>query len=388
MESTGVYWIPLYQILETRGFQVALVNARHVKNVPGRKSDVQDCQWLQQLHSYGLLRGSFRPEDRICVLRSYMRHRDTLVTSAGSHINRIQKTLTQMNVQIHKVISDMTGKTGMRILRAILDGERDPIKLAQLKDYRIKSSCETIAKSLEGDWREEHLFALRQDFELYEIYREKMKLCDEQILAYLETFESKVDAEPGALPKYKHGNRKAHGNAPDLDFRNPLYRITGVDLPALAGFDVSTVQTIISEVGFDMSKWPTENHFTSWLGFSPTNQITGGKVISTKSRKVVNRASNAFRMAAQAVGKSHTAMGAFYRRLKSRRGPGKATTAAARKLACIFYRALRYGMEYIDPGMEYYETKYRERTLNNLKKRARQLGYELVEKQEFIPAVS
>jgi transposase len=388
MESTGVYWIPLYQILETRGFEVALVNARHVKNVPGRKSDVADCQWLQQLHSYGLLRGSFRPEDRICVLRSYMRHRDTLVKSAAAHINRMQKGLTEMNVQIHKVISDIMGVTGMRILRAILDGERDPTKLAQLKDYRIKSSCETIAKSLQGDWREEHLFALRQDLELYDIYREKIKVCDEQILAYVETFESKVDVEPGALPKYKHGNRKARGNAPELDFRNPLYRITGVDLTTLAGFDVSTVQTIISEVGLDMSKWPTEKHFTSWLGFPPNNQITGGKVISTKSRKVVNRASNAFRMAAQSVGKSYSALGAFHRRLKSRLGPAKATTATARKLACIFYRALRYGMQYVDPGVKYYESKYRERLLNSLKKRARQLGYELIEKHELIPAVS
>ena len=388
MESTGVYWIPLFQILEARGFEVLLVNARHVKNVPGRKTDVLDCQWLQQLHSYGLLRGSFRPEDRICVPRSYIRHRDTLIKSAAAHLNRIQKVLEQMNVQLHKVITDIAGVTGMRILKAILDGERDPVKLAQLKDYRVKSSTETIAKSLVGDWREEHLFALRQDFELYEIYRHKIIECDQKTLAYLNTFESKPEPGQNALPQYKHGRKKAYGNEPVVDLRTPLYRISGVDLTAMAGFDVLTVLTLISEVGLDPLKWPTEKHFSSWLGLCPNNKITGGKVYSTKSRKVVNRAANAFRMAAQAVGKSHTALGAYYRRMKTRMGPAKANTATARKLACIFYRMLRYGKEYVDPGVQYYEQKYRNRVLKNLKRRARLLGYELIESQEPKPAVS
>lgn len=388
MESTGVYWIPLYQILESRGFEVLLVNARHVKHVPGRKTDVMDCQWLQQLHCYGLLRGSFRPEERICVLRSYIRQRDTLIKSAAAHLNRIQKLLEQMNVQFHKVISDIAGVTGMRILKAIIDGERDPAKLAQLKDYRVKSSCETIAKSLEGDWREEHLFALGQEFELYEIYRQKILQCDQKTLAYLTTFASKLEPGQEALPQYKHGRKKAYGNEPVVDLRTPLYRISGVDLTAVAGFDVLIVLTLISEVGLDPNKWPTEKHFSSWLGLCPNNKITGGRVYNTKSRKVVNRAANAFRMAAQAVGKSHTALGAYYRRMKIRMGPAKANTATARKLACIFYRTLKYGKEYVDPGVQYYEKKYRNRVLKNLKRRARLLGYELIENQLPTPAVS
>jgi transposase len=388
MESTGVYWIPLYQILEARGFEVVLVNARHVKNVPGRKTDVLDCQWIQQLHCYGLLRGSFRPEERICVLRSYTRQRDVLIKSAAAHLNRIQKALEQMNIHFHKVISDIAGVTGMRILKAIIDGERDPVLLAQLKDYRVKSSCDTIAKSLEGDWREEHLFALRQEFELYEIYRQKIIECDQKTRAYLSTFDSKVDPDHKALPQYKHGRRKAYGNEPVVDLRTPLYRISGMDLTALAGFDVLTVLILISELGLDPNKWPTEKHFSSWLGLCPNNKITGGRIYNTKSRKVVNRAANAFRMAAQAVGKSHTALGAYYRRMKFRMGPAKANTATAHKLACIFYRMLKYGKEYVDPGVQYYEQKYRNRVLKNLKRRARLLGYELIESQEPIPAVS
>jgi hypothetical protein len=293
-----------------------------------------------------------------------------------------------MNIQLHKVITDIAGVTGMRILKAILDGERDPVKLAQLKDYRVKSSTETLAKSLEGDWREEHLFALRQELELYEIYRHKIIECDQKTLAYLNTFESKPEPGEKTLPQYKHGRKKAYGNEPVVDLRTPLYRISGVDLTALAGFDVLTVLTLISEVGLDPHKWPTEKHFSSWLGLCPNNKITGGKVYSTKSRKVVNRAANAFRMAAQAVGKSHTALGAYYRRMKTRMGPAKANTATARKLACIFYRMLRYGKEYVDPGVQYYEQKYRNRVLKNLKRRARLLGYELIESQEPKAAVS
>jgi len=333
MESTGVYWIPLYQILEARGFEVILVNARHVKNVPGRKSDVLDCQWLGQLHSYGLLRGSFRPEDRVCVLRSYIRQRDNLVKSAGSHIQRMQKALEQMNIQLHKAITDITGVTGMRIIEAILNGERDPFKLAQLRHYNARSSQETIAKSLEGDWREEHLFSLRQEFELYGIFRQKIAECDQKIELCLNTFESKVDPGQKSLPKYKHGNKKARRNPPNLDLRNPLYRMIGVDLVAIDGFDVVTVQTIISEVGLDMTPWPTEKHFASWLGLCPNNKVTGGRVKDTRSKKVVNRASCAFRMAAQAAGKSHSALGGYYRRMKIRLGPSQAITATAHKMA-------------------------------------------------------
>ncbi|NIW11945.1 MAG: IS110 family transposase [Gammaproteobacteria bacterium] len=388
MESTGVYWIPLYQILEARGFEVILANARHVKNVPGRKTDVLDCQWLQQLHSYGLLRGSFRPEDRICVLRSYIRQRDNLVKSAGAHIQRMQKALEQMNIQLHKVITDIIGVTGIRIIEAILNGERDPTKLAQLRDHRTRSSEETIAKSLEGDWREEHLFTLRQEFELYQIYREKITECDRKIEAYLGTFESKVDPDQKPLPKFKHGRKKRQGNQPELDLRTPLYRMTGVDFTALDGFDVLTVQTIISEIGLDATKWPTEKHFSSWLGLCPNNKVTGGRVKDTRSKKVVNRAACAFRMAAQAAGKSHTALGGYYRRMRNRLGPSKANTATAHKLACIVYRTLKYGKQYVDPGVAYYEQKYRQRVLNNLKRRARLLGYELIQNLELRPVVS
>jgi transposase len=388
MESTSVYWIPLYQILETRGFEVILVNARHVKNVPGRKTDVLDCQWLQQLHSYGLLRGSFRPEDRICVLRSYIRQRDNLVKSAGAHIQRMHKALEQMNIQLHKVITDIIGVTGIRIIEAILNGERDPTKLAQLRDHRTRSSEETIAKSLEGDWREEHLFSLRQEFELYQIYREKITECDRKIEAYLGTFESKVDPDQKPLPKFKHGRKKRQGNQPELDLRTPLYRMTGFDFTTLDGFDVLTVQTIISEIGLDATKWPTEKHFSSWLGLCPNNKITGGRVKDTRSKKVVNRAACAFRMAAQAAGKSHTALGGYYRRMKNRLGPSKANTATAHKLACIIYRTLKYGNQYVDPGIAYYEQKYRQRVLNNLKRRARLLGYELIQNLELRPVVS
>jgi transposase len=388
MESTSVYWIPLYQILEAHGFEVVLVNARHVKNVPGRKTDVLDCQWLQQLHTYGLLRGSFRPEDQICVLRSYIRQRDNLIKSAGAHIQRMQKALEQMNIQLHKTITDITGVTGVRIIEAILDGQRDPIKLAQLKHRNTRSSHETIAKSLEGDWREEHLFSLRQEFELYGIFRDKIIECDRKIEACLRSFENKVDPDQKPLPKFKHGKNKAQGNQPTLDLRNPLYRMIGVDLVAIDGFDVLTVQTIVSEVGLDMTPWPTEKHFCSWLGLCPNNKVTGGRIKDSRSKKVVNRASCAFRMAAQAAGKSHSALGGYYRRIKIRLGPAKANTATAHKLARIFYCILKYGIDYVDPGLHYYEQKYRQRVLNNLKKRARLLGYELIQNPEIRPAVS
>ena len=293
-----------------------------------------------------------------------------------------------MNIQLHKVITDITGVTGMRIIEAILGGERDPIKLAQLKHPCTRSSDETIAKSLEGDWREEHLFSLRQESELYHILREKITECDRKIEACLGSFESKVDPEQKPLPKYKHGRKKAQGNQPTVDLRTPLYRMIGLDLTTLDGFDVLTVQSVISEVGLDVTKWPTEKHFSSWLGLCPNNKVTGGRVKDTRSKKVVNRAACAFRMAAQAAGKNHTALGGYYRRMKNRLGPSKANTATAHKLARIVYRMLKYGTDYVDPGLDYYEQKYRQRVLNNLKKRARLLGYELIQKPELRPVVS
>ena len=322
------------------------------------------------------------------MLRSYIRQRDNLVKSAQSHINRMQKALEQMNIQLHKVITHLTGLTGTRIIEAILDAERDPITLAQLRDHRIKSSEETIAKSLEGDWRQEHLFSLRQEYELYQIFRDKIAECDQQIEACLNTFESRLDPDQTPLPTYKHGKKKGRGNQPDLDLRTPLYRMIGVDLTAIDGFDVLTVQTIISEVGLDANRWPTEKHFSSWLALCPNNKVTGGRVKDTRSKKVVNRAACAFRMAAQAAGKSHTALGGYYRRMRNRLGPSKANTATAHKLACIVYRMLKYGKEYVDPGLQYYEQKYQQRVLTNLQRRARLLGYELIQNHELRAVVS
>jgi transposase len=388
MESTGVYWIPLFQVLEARGFEVKLVNARHVKNVPGRKSDVQDCQWLQQLHTFGLLAGSFRPDDQTCVLRSYIRQRDTLIRDAAAHIQRMQKALTQMNVQLHRVISDITGATGMRIIRAILDGERDPVRLAAMKDPRVRSSREQIAKALHGDYRAEHLFALRQSLELYDTYRQMIADCDGHIERCLATFDTKVDPAQKPLGPPKQVHRKPRGNEAGFDLRSHLYRIAGVDFTRITGFDALTVQTILSEVGLDPSRFPSEKHFASWLALCPDNRITGGTVKHTKTRKVVSRVATALRRAAQSAANSDTALGGYYRRMRARLGPAKAITATAHKLARIFYRMWKYRDEYTDLGLQHYETRYRDRTLASLRKRAASLGFQLVQLQPATSEVS
>lgn len=375
MESTGVYWIPAFQILESRGFEVKLVNAKHVKNVPGRKTDVLDCQWLQRLHCFGLLSGSFRPENSICVLRSYWRHRDNLIRYAGSHIQHMQKALTEMNIQLHKVISDIAGLTGMRIIRAILEGERDTVKLANMKHGRIRSSANEIAKSLEGDYRSEHLFALKQAVELYDFYQKQISACDQQIEDYLIQFDSKLDLDAHPIPPTKRKHRKPQGNEPHFDLRTHLYRITGVDFTQIDGLNALSVQNIISEVGLDPGAFPTAKHFTSWLGLCPNNRITGGNVKSSNTRKVVNRAATAFRIAAQALSTSLSALGAYYRRMRSRLGAPKAVTATAHKLARIFYHLWKTGDQYKDIGIDYYEQKYKERILKNMKRKAKKLGY-------------
>jgi transposase len=377
MESTGVYWIPLYQILERHGFEVKLVNARHVKNVPGRKTDVSDCQWLQRLHTYGLLSGSFRPEDSICVLRSFWRHRDNLIRYASSHVQHMQKALTEMNIQLHKVISDITGLTGMRIIRAILAGERDLVKLAQMRDPRIKSSAEEIAKALQGDYREEHLFALKQAVELYDVYQQKIDTCDQKIEQYLTQLDSKIDLESNPLPASRKSNKKPKGNAPHFDLRTHLYRVSGVDFTQIDGLAAPCVHTIISEVGLDPTAFPTEKHFSSWLGLSPNNRITGGRVKSSKTKKVVNRAAVAFRMAAQSLTHSSSALGGYYRRMCVRLGAPEAITATAHKLARIFYHLWKYGGTYNDPGAHYYEQKYKQRVINNMIRKAKQLGFQI-----------
>lgn len=388
MESTGVYWIPLFQILESQGFEVNLVNAHHIKTVPGRKSDVLDCQWLQQLHSYGLLSGSFRPEDQICVLRSYMRQRDNLVKSASTHVLRMQKALTEMNVQLHRVISDITGTTGLRILRAIVAGEREPQVLAAMKDKRIKASQDDIAAALTGDYRDEQLFILQQELQLYEIYQQQITACDVEIERHLNDFTDQVDPKTDPPPKPKRRGKKQPGNAPDFDLRTHLYRITGVDLTQIAGLGALSVLVILSEVGLDASVFPSVKHFVSWLGLCPGSRITGGKVKSSKTRKVVNRAANAFRMAAQTLSRSQSALGAFYRRMKARLGGPKAITATAHKIARIFYHVWSKGEAYVDPGVDTYEQKYRARMLNQLQRKAQSLGFDLVPKPENAGCVS
>lgn len=375
MESTGVYWIPVYQILEAAGFEVYLVNARHVKNVPGRKkTDVEDCRWIQKLHSCGLIQGSFRPNDKICILRSLVRQRKRLTENASSHVLRMQKALTEMNIQLQNVISDIVGVTGMAIIKAILKGERDPIKLAQLRDTRIKCSENVIAKSLYGDYRKEHIFILKQELELYEFYYQKIAELDQEInIAYSEIDTKNLNQEKELEPKKK---RKT---APKIDVRKKLYNIIGIDLTNIPGLSELTAQTIISEIGIDMSKWKTEQHFTSWLGLSPMNKITGEKIYNSRTNKVKNRAAAALRMAAQNVSKTQTALGAFFRRIKSRKGAPKAITATARKIACLVYRLLKYGLDYVEQGLEQYEQKYKNGLKTMLEKLAKQLGYNVME---------
>ena len=375
MESTGVYWIPLFGVLEERGFQVMLVDPRRIKNVPGRKTDVRDCQWLQQLHTYGLLSGAFRPDGDIRRLRSYLRQRAMLVEYASHHVQHMQKALTQMNVKLHHVISDVTGKTGMDIMEAITGGERNPRKLARLRDPRIKADEKTIAKSLQGHWREEHIFELDQALELYRFYQDKIAECDREIEAQLERFE---DQSHGDLPAAKSGRRRSKGNAPRFDVWTHLYRMTGVDLTRIDGVDGYTALKVVSEIGTDMTKWPSAKHFASWLGLSPHNRITGGKVISSKTKPSASRAAAALRLAANTLHRSDSALGAFLRRKKAQLGAPKAITATAHKLARLIYTMLRDGQEYADAGAEYYEQQYQDRALRAAKRRAAQLGYQLV----------
>jgi transposase len=376
MESTGVYWIPLFEILEGRGFDTKLVNPRHVKNVPGRKSDVLDCQWLQQLHTFGLLQAAFRPDDQICVLRSFLRQRDMLVRYASHHIQHMQKALDQMNLKLHHVVSDISGVTGMRILRAILDGQRDPHQLASLRDHRCKHDEATIALALQGNWRQEHLFALRQAIELFDFYRQQIAACDARIEDYLLTFEDRSAGQ--SLPNSTR-RRSRQKNQPAFHVRSHLFRITGVDLTAIEGIDAQTALKLIGEIGLDMSRWPSEKHFASWLALSPGSKISGGKKLSTRTKPYPNRAAAALRLAALGLNNSHSALGAFLRRKKAYLGAPKAITATAHKLARLVYAMLKNGTEYVELGEEEYERRYRERVVRNLNRKAHALGFQLLE---------
>jgi transposase len=378
MESTGIYWIPTYEILEARGFEVLLVNARQLKNVPGRKTDVLDCQWIQQLHTYGLLRGSFRPEEEMCALRSYTRHRDNLIRYRSAHIQHMQKALHLMNVQLTNVISDITGVTGMSIIRDILRGERNPQKLAAYRNVHCAKSEDEISKSLEGNYREEHVFALKQAVELYDFYNHQIKDCDAEIESKFAAFKPRVDIQQKPLKPLKRQRNKPEGNAPDFDLRSYLYQMAGVDLTQIDGIKALTAMNILSEIGLDMNKWPTVKHFTSWLGLSPYQDISGGKTLRTGTRKNKGRANKAFRMAALTLTRSDSALGGYYRRMRARHGSPKAIVATAHKLARIFYRMLKFREEYADPGAAYYEEKYRQRAIRNLKRRAHQLGLEVM----------
>jgi transposase len=372
MESTGVYWIPLYEVLERRGFQVLLVNARHVKNVSGRKSDVLDCQWLQQLLTFGLLSGAFRPADQVCALRTLCRQRARLLRDQGRYVQHIQKAMTVMNLQLANVLSDVAGVTGQKIVRAIVAGERDPQVLAAYRDCRIQATEEEIAASLLGNWRTEHVFALKQALGAFDFCQSQLAECDAEVEMALKVLHAH-EGSPGA------GKRRSRArNAPKFDVREHLFKISGVDLTRIDGIDVTTAMTVLSEIGVDMSRFKTVKHFTSWLGLCPGTKISGGKVLNSASKRSANRATQALKLAAVALRSSRSALGAYYRRMCARMDKAKAVTAAAHKLARLIYLMITKGQEYVDQGQLYYEERYRERVVRSLAKKATELGMQLV----------
>ena len=380
MQLTGVYWIPLYDVLEEAGFEVYLVNARDTKNLPGRKSDVQESQWLLKLHTFGLLRNSFRPTSEIRVLRAYWRQRTEHIHTATECVQRMQKALTQMNLQLANVITDIMGLTGQKILRAILAGERDADKLARMRNWRIQASHEEIVASLTGNWRPELLFTLKQEVDRYDFCQRQMEECDQEIEQHLETLPSRPrETAPAVQPVMppKKG-KKAQGNSPKFALGQELARVAGVDFTRIDGISVMTAQTIISEVGLDMERWKTEAHFASWLGLCPYNAVSGGKVLRRGTRKVVNRAATAFRIAAFTLRRSDSYLGAQYRRFRGKLGAPKAITAMAHKLAVLFYRMLRFGQEYVDRGQQFYDEKYRQQQISLLHRKAAQLGFSVI----------
>jgi transposase len=388
MESTGVYWIPVFQILEARGFALTLANARQTKNVAGRKSDIQDCQWIQRLHTYGLLQGSFRPKDAYCTLRTYLRYRDELIAARSTQCQHMQKALQQMNVQLTQVLSDVTGVSGLAIIGAILEGQRDPVQLSKLVDVRVRAKPAAIQKALVGDYRPEHLFVLRQAFELFHTYEAKIDACNQQIVVETAKLPERVDAKLKPLPPRKEGRSKCHFKLMGEDMRPWLYAKFGVDLTAIEGIGITTALVMLTEVGPDLSKFPTEKHFCSWLGLCPDNRISGGKVLSSRTRRVVNRLSDALRMSAYALEHSQSALGGFHRRMKARLGAPEAITATAHKLARIIYRLIKHGENYVRIGMEEYEHKFQAGKLKALKRQAKLMGFDLIALQTVPTGVS
>src|SRR5437867_5873821 len=376
MEATGVYWIALFELLERRGFEVYLVDPRQSKRAPGRpKTDVLDCQWLQRLHSYGLLTASLRPADQVGVLPSYLRQRQMLISYGGQHIQHMQKALEQMNVKLAEVVSDITGVTGMTIIKAILQGQRDPLELAKLRNAKCKRTEAQIARALYGNWRAEHLFALEQAVSLYETYQRHLRECDARLEAHLQTFEDKSGGE--VLPRKPRQRRRANNDA-RFDVRQRLFDMAGVDLTLIEGIDEATALVILSELGTDMAKFPTVKQFTSWLGLCPQHQGSAGKIKSRRIRRGQNRAARALRLAGQGCHHAKNALGAFYRRIQTRAGGPKAVVATARKIAERVYRMLKYGESYVRQEMALAEEAYRLRVLNGLARKAQELGYQLL----------
>jgi transposase len=380
MESTGVYWIPLYQVLESRGFTVCLTNARHLKSIAGRpKTDKLDCQWIQRLHSYGFLKASFRPADEICQIRAIQRHRETLVHEASRHIQHMQKALDQMNLTLSKVLTDITGVSGLRIIEHLLKGERNPTYLATFRDYRCKRSEAEIANALTGDYRDEHLFVLRQALEGYRFVQTQLQHCDHEIEARLTAMDKQVDANQTPPPsRAKRGSSRTSKTMTFArDGRTVLYECFGTDVTAIPGIDLTIGSTLFSELGADLSAWKKGPCFTSWLGCSPTEHSSGGTLKSSKTSKVTNRASQIFRLAARSAGRSQTAVGAFYRRLKARIGAPKAFTATARKLALIFYHMVTKREPYREAGEAAYTQQQKARQLKRLQRQAKHAGFVL-----------
>ena len=383
MESTGVYWIPLFETLEAHGIQCCLISAQAIKHVPGRKSDVLDCQWIQTLHSYGLLKASFRPDADLVALRTFLRHRAQLIEHRAPHVLHMQKALLQMNIQLSQVLSDVTGVTGQRIIRAIVAGERNPRTLAALRNYRCQKDEDEITMALTGTWRQEHLFVLTQALALFDFYTAQLSECDAYIERAFSVIKPRFELAPdeplptgAAIPP----RRKPHShskNAPAVNTRAHIIRITGVDLVAVHGISNSIAQTILAEIGTDMSKWPDAKHFCSWLGLAPKNDISGGKVLKSRTMHNRNRAAQGFRMAAQSVLRADCAFGAFYRQLKGRLGPAQALVATAHKMARTVYHMLKDHVPYHDIGAAEYNKHFREREVQYLQKKAAKLGYKL-----------
>ena len=389
MESTGVYWIPLFEILDSRGFEVVLANARQISNVPGRKTDMIDCQWLQLLHACGLLRGSFRPSDDICQLRALIRERNTMVEQRSDWIRRMQKCLDQMNVCVHQAVSDITGVTGMGIIRAIMDGERDPRALARLRDRRCRKSEAQIAEQLTGNWRAEHLFNLRQALKMYDQLCAVITDYDSEILSYITTLQPADTGDESAPPpasKRKAKNLVARGQEP---MRQGLYRLCGFDMTTIDGIGVDTSMVVVSELGMDFTVFPNENHFVSYLRLAPNLSISAGKKVPKKFKtSTCTRVATALRMAALTLRNSKTALGGFYRRVAWRKGASVAVFATARKLAQLIYRLVRYGQAYVDTGIEAYEARFNQRRLKSYTKALNAMGYnvEPLETKEAILA--